>query len=316
MEIILLIGRTNDPHIQEIGKELSILGEQYEIIDAFSESDFINIEINKDFISNSFQINKKIIKGDQIKSIWNASFIKIPINHNLAKESHQFIKNEWEEGISSLWNSISGKCINHPNHIILTQNRLHQLQKANSIGLKIPKTLITNSPEKALEFFNNCNGKMIAKTLHGSSGLPNNNKIFSTNITKNDIKNFSELKYSPCMFQEYVPKKIELRITIIGNNIHVCEIHSQKSDKTKHDWRQYDDFEHTPYVASKVSKDISVKLLKLMKIFNLEFSTIDLIQTPSDEFVFLEINPNGKWLWIQKLTGMNIARDIASALSS
>ena len=52
-----------------------------------------------------------------------------------------------------------------------------------------------------------------------------------------------------------------------------------------------------------------------MKKFNLNFGACDLIRTPEDEFVFLEINPNGRWWWIQELTKMNIAKDIAKFLS-
>ncbi len=52
-----------------------------------------------------------------------------------------------------------------------------------------------------------------------------------------------------------------------------------------------------------------------MKISQLEFGVFDLIRTPNDEFVFLEVNPNGKWLWIEDLTGMNISKDIAKYLS-
>ena len=118
------------------------------------------------------------------------------------------------------------------------------------------------------------------------------------------------------MFQEYIPKKTEFRVTIIGNKIHSAEIHSQQSSKTKYDWRNYDDFSKTPYIKSELPNEISTKLFKTMKKFNLNFGACDLIKTPEDEFVFLEINPNGRWWWIQELTGMNIASDIAKYLAS
>jgi hypothetical protein len=40
-----------------------------------------------------------------------------------------------------------------------------------------------------------------------------------------------------------------------------------------------------------------------------------MIKTPNNEFVFLEINPSGRWLWIEELTGMNISKDIANLLA-
>lgn len=50
-------------------------------------------------------------------------------------------------------------------------------------------------------------------------------------------------------------------------------------------------------------------------MMGLEFGTIDLIQTPTDEIYFLEVNPMGKWWWIQEVTGINIASTIARYLS-
>ncbi|HZA70249.1 MAG TPA: hypothetical protein VE548_11175 [Nitrososphaeraceae archaeon] len=157
---------------------------------------------------------------------------------------------------------------------------------------------------------------MIVKTLSSSDGLPKNKMIFTTKVTKEDLHYLNNLVYTPCMFQEYIPKKIKLRVTIIGDTIHAAEIHSQLSEKTKYDWRNYDDFKKTPYVKTKLPIKTSQKLLQLMKIMNLEFGAVDLIQSPDDEMVFLEINPNGRWWWIQELTGMAISKDIAQYLNN
>jgi glutathione synthase/RimK-type ligase-like ATP-grasp enzyme len=39
----------------------------------------------------------------------------------------------------------------------------------------------------------------------------------------------------------------------------------------------------------------------LVKKLGLEFGALDLIVTPDNEYVFVEINPNGQWAWIQQL---------------
>ncbi|MEO9276185.1 MAG: hypothetical protein ABI340_00175 [Nitrososphaera sp.] len=110
-------------------------------------------------------------------------------------------------------------------------------------------------------------------------------------------------------------KKTEIRVNIINSTIHAVEIHSQESEKTKYDWRHYDDFNKTPYVPFSLPQKVSEKLLKIVKSMNLKFGAVDLIRTPSNEFVFLEVNANGRWWWIQELTGVNIAKDIAQALA-
>ena len=48
---------------------------------------------------------------------------------------------------------------------------------------------------------------------------------------------------------------------------------------------------------------------------HLNFGCFDFIVTPEGEYVFLECNPNGQWLWIEHETGMDISKCIAETLS-
>ena len=314
MEQVLLLGHKDDPHIVGISQELEKLGENCFVLDQFSKSDSFHVKFDSKTTCVIESEGRKII-GNQIKSVWNSDALRITTDENIIEESKRFVRGEWTEGILSLWNSIDALWVNHPAVIRSTSNRLKQLDLAKKVGLLTPKTLITNDPDQLSKFFEECNGELIAKTLNSSSGLPDGKMIFTTKITQKDLDNSDSLRYSPCVFQEYVPKKTEFRITMIGNKIHSTEIHSQNSAKTKHDWRQYDDFQKTPYVYVDLPTDISCKLQQLMKDMKLEFGACDLIRTPNDDYVFLEINPNGRWWWIQELTGINLARDIALHLA-
>lgn len=314
MKSILLLGRKTDPHIIGISDELKKLNENFIILDEFSPSDSFSISLDGT-IDYSIKFDRTTIEKNTIKSVWNMSALKILQDDELIENSRNFILSEWTEGIKSLWNVIDAKWINSPDSMINSANRLKQLEIAKKLGLIIPKTLITNEKEKLCDFFHTCNQNIIAKTLNSSQGLPDEKMIFTTKIGKNELEKSDDLKYAPCMFQEYVKKKTELRITIVDEKIHAAEIFSQKSVKTKDDWRNYDDFQKTPYIKTTIPTDIEEKLLKIMKSFGLEFGAIDMIKTPNDNFVFLEINPNGRWWWIQELTEMNIAKDIAFHLS-
>jgi len=315
MKVILLNGRLDDPHIQGITKELKKIREKFVVLDSFSSTDNFHVKFSKGISEGAIQINSKLINLENVKSIWNTSPLRIKLSPSLKKETINFVRAEWTEGIHSLWNSIDTKWVNHPESILNAVNRLKLLQLGTKTGLKTPKTIVTNNPDTLRNFFEECNGNIIAKTLHSSEGLPEDKMIFTTKISKKDLKMAKQLKYAPCMFQEYIPKDTEFRVTIIGKKIHSAEIQSQKSEKTKHDWRQYDDFKNTPYTKSELPKKVSNSLLKLMKILNLEFGAADLIKTPDNDFVFLEVNPNGRWWWIQELTKMNIAKSIAANLA-
>jgi len=53
-----------------------------------------------------------------------------------------------------------------------------------------------------------------------------------------------------------------------------------------------------------------------VKFLNLNFGAIDLILNEYGEYVFLEINPNGQWAWIEKLLDFNISGAIVNLLKS
>lgn len=315
MAIVLLIGQQKDPQIVAISNELRRFGEQYYVINRLSVPDSINVKLDSNSVSSTINVNRKTLFANTIKSIWNSSSLKISLP-DVSRDAREFLLAEWKEAIYSLWYSIEAKWVNHPSAIFLASNKLKQLALASDINLRTPKTLITNDSKAFLEFYNECNNNIIVKTLHGSSYLPKNKAIYTTKVTKDDINHAGDLKYGPCMFQEYIPKKSEFRITIIGDNLHATEIQSQQSNKTLVDWRRHDDFSKTPYAKSELPADVQNKLLKLMKVMKLEFGAIDLVQTPQDEFIFLEVNSNGYWWWIQELTGINIAKDIANNLTS
>ena len=53
----------------------------------------------------------------------------------------------------------------------------------------------------------------------------------------------------------------------------------------------------------------------ILKKNNLIFGAFDFIFDPDDNWFFLEFNPNGQWLWLEKILGVNISGNIIKYLS-
>ena len=51
-----------------------------------------------------------------------------------------------------------------------------------------------------------------------------------------------------------------------------------------------------------------------MKALHLGFAAIDLILTPGGDYVFLEVNTTGSWIWFEKIAGLPISDAIADFL--
>lgn len=121
-------------------------------------------------------------------------------------------------------------------------------------------------------------------------------------------------EHCPVIFQEYIAKKLELRITVVGSQVFACALYSQEcpSLEGRIDFRSnIHDIRHEP---CQLPEEIERKCVLLVKELGLQFGCIDMIITPAGEYVFLEINPNGQWLWIQDRTKMPIAKAIAELL--
>lgn len=113
--------------------------------------------------------------------------------------------------------------------------------------------------------------------------------------------------------QEEIAKVYEVRANVVGQQVLAIRIDSQASPESALDWRRYD-LPHTPYAPYVLPDNIARKCLQLTQRLGLEFGAIDLIRTPMGEYVFLEINGNGQFLWAEEHSGVGISAALANLL--
>jgi ATP-dependent Clp protease ATP-binding subunit ClpC len=83
-------------------------------------------------------------------------------------------------------------------------------------------------------------------------------------------------------------------------------------EETKIDWRK----RKIPFQPYLLPNEISEKCLALTKKLNLSFGAIDIIRNKSGEYIFLEINPNGQWAWLETEAGLKISDEIINFLAN
>ncbi len=133
-------------------------------------------------------------------------------------------------------------------------------------------------------------------------------RILTSPIDVNTI-NQEGLRGCPCLFQKYVSKRFELRVHVIGDTVLSCQIDSQVNEKTKIDWRNYD-LGNTPHRSHTLDPLIEKRCIDVVKKLGLVFGIIDIVVTPENEYVFLECNAQGHWLWIEELTSLPITQTL------
>ncbi|MEW6731466.1 MAG: MvdD family ATP-grasp ribosomal peptide maturase [Acidobacteriota bacterium] len=195
-------------------------------------------------------------------------------------------------------------------------NKQLQLQVAREFGLETPRTLITNSPEAVREFANTCENGVITKMLSSFAIYENGMEkvVFTNPLTAQDLEDLDGLRFCPMTFQERVPKRLELRVTIVGNRIFAASIDSQSFERARDDWRRDGVAMVNEWKPYELPPEVEEKLLKLMDYFGLNYGAIDIILTPDGRHIFLEINPAGEFFWLEKSPGLPISKTLAEVL--
>ncbi|MEO1629112.1 MAG: MvdC/MvdD family ATP grasp protein [Bacteroidota bacterium] len=191
-----------------------------------------------------------------------------------------------------------------------------QLKIASQLGILIPRTCITNKPAEVRRFYESCPQGIITKMQTSFAvyreGIEN--VVFTNMMEEEMLDDLDGLELCPMTFQEAIPKEVELRVTIVGDKIFPAAIDSQSSEKAKHDWRKDGIGMIDQWVEHPIPEELHHKLLSLMDQLGLNYGAIDLILHPDGRYFFLEINPVGEFMWLQRAPGFPIGDQIARVL--
>lgn len=206
--------------------------------------------------------------------------------------------------------------INNPHDNRMAQRKFPQIRRAMELGLRVPRTIITNDPAQAREFSRSVGGRLLCKSMKEQGFVDETaHFIFSRKVTPDEFEAHVDLvALCPSFFQEYIEKDHELRITIIGDDVFCCKLDSQAVDGAETDWRRVDPSQ-VPHRIVPLDPRIEVRLKHMLKHYGLRYGAFDMIVTPEGEYVFLELNPNGQWLWIELMTGAPLTNALVDELT-
>jgi glutathione synthase/RimK-type ligase-like ATP-grasp enzyme len=201
-----------------------------------------------------------------------------------------------------------------------SRNKLHQHRLAREAGLSIPRSLTTNDPAEVRAFAGTCPGGLIAKMhdrftrmLEGTETETRFEMVATAPLDCDDPGALDGLDLCPMIFQEDVPKKVELRVTVVGHQVFAAEVDSQSTPANRSDWRV--DQDANVWRPSELPPEIRDKLLRVLTRLGLNYGACDLILTPDGQYVFLEVNClAGMFTWIEDQTGLPISAAIADLL--
>jgi glutathione synthase/RimK-type ligase-like ATP-grasp enzyme len=258
------------------------------------------------------ELKVSLLGHQKYQAVWFRR-VKLPEINNLSNEEKLYVLNETDNLLKNLFSIIDAKWLSSPHSIQEAENKLVQLKVAQQIGFNIPPTLITNSDKVLRDFFNENNQHIIIKPISQTRINYQNETsfIFTNPVSKEMMDDLGKYTLTPCIFQENIDKEYEIRVTVVENEVFAAAVDSQQDTDTKTDWRR------KKLTFSKIDLPNNVQDLcrRIVAELDLKFGAIDLIKTKQGDYVFLEINPNGQWAWIEAQTGLQISDSIISFLT-
>ena len=238
----LILSNRDDPHVSHLVIELDKLDHPWVL---FDPDDFPTQAVliarlgNAGSKSSLLLSDGRPIHLEEAGSVWYRRPTHITANTALPAIEKEFIEREARSGLWGLLRTIPGLWVNHPDAIREASYKARQLQIAHSLGLDIPRTLITNDPDALKQFHIECGGKIIYKLLgfplYQADDLPISTY---TNLVPGEMLNQAHrVTATAHLFQEYIEKVCDLRVIIIGQKVFAAEMYPL-SEEARIDFRK------------------------------------------------------------------------------
>jgi glutathione synthase/RimK-type ligase-like ATP-grasp enzyme len=214
------------------------------------------------------------------------------------------IRNDCQTALLGLFvNEFRGKWVNDIRAARLAENKLIQLRAAEQAGFRVPRTLVSNDPATIRAFCKALDYQVVVKAVRGTVDC----HLFTRMLAEEHLASAECLRLSPAIYQELIPGNLHLRVHCFGEAIHAVTIESQELD-----WRENLD---TPFRIMPLGSDVKDKLRNCLRLLGLKMGVVDLKLSTTGSPVWLEINPQGQFLFSEGLSGLDLTTELAKFLA-
>jgi glutathione synthase/RimK-type ligase-like ATP-grasp enzyme len=169
-------------------------------------------------------------------------------------------------------------------------------------GLKAPETLVTNDPEQAQAFFDECSGDVIYKSLSGIRSIVRR-------LLPEQLGRLALLRQGPAQFQRFVPGD-NVRVHVVGERIFATRVYS---DAVDYRYARKEGLS-CEMVEEVLAPEIEEACIGLAQRLDLTLAGVDLKITPEGEVFCFEVNPSPAFSFYEIGTGQPISAALADLL--
>ncbi|MEN3334057.1 MAG: hypothetical protein V7641_3422 [Blastocatellia bacterium] len=221
---------------------------------------------------------------------------------NIAPESAPAMYSEYDTGLAALLEDLACPVVNRFGGGTSNNSKAYQALLVRQCGLLTPPTLVTNNPEAAHRFYEECHGEVIYKSLSGVRSVVRR-------MEAEQLARLSLLRHGPAQFQAFIPGE-NVRVHTVGDQLFATRVYSEAVDY-RYASREGHTVEMEPTVLPSA---VTTACLRLARQLDLLLTGIDLKETPAGDYYCFEVNPSPGFLYYEQGSGQPISTALADLL--
>lgn len=256
--------------------------------------------------------NRRTLDLDTVRSVYYRRPTRPTLAEGMTAEARKVAETEARWGFGGLLSALPCRWLPPPGRAADAEYKPLQLRVAAEAGLSVPRTLITNDPDAAKDFGDSVGGPLIYKPFfHVRGSVRGQTVAVYASVVRPDDLPHPDIATTAHLFQEWVPKAYEVRLTAVAGRIFAAEIHAD-SEAGHIDWRS--DYDSHTYKVCEPPAEVAAGVRRLLDRLGLPYGAVDFVVTPRGEWRFLEVNPGGQYGFVEQATGLPITAAICDYL--
>jgi glutathione synthase/RimK-type ligase-like ATP-grasp enzyme len=256
-----------------------------------------------------FTAGRRSLRASDVGAVWWRRPQPFALHPEVRRGRRDFAYRECTEAFQGLWQSLAVLWVNPPVSDEAASHKPFQLTMAQRMGLAVPRTLVTNDPARARDFVRSCRpGAAVFKALSATLEDWRETRL----VRQEELSKLHLVRYAPIIFQEYV-EGADLRVTAVGDRLFAAAIHAEETEYPV-DFRI--DFDRARVEPVDLPETVARRLRRLVRALGLAYAAIDMRRGRDGRHLFLEANPSGQFLFVERRTGQPITAALADLLGS
>lgn len=299
--MIIILAPAADVHARRVSQEIVRLGGRVEIVDwrtagsgAMASLHYAGPRLRRSIRASD---DSRALDLDDAGAVWTRRVGAATVAPAIIDtEQRRFAAAEWRD---LLYGLAEGPTAVSPLGAQRAATKPAQLALAPRAGLLIPETLITSDPVDAAAFIDDHAGRVVHKVMTG----PADRLLATSRWDERHRADLDRLRLAPTIFQELVEGPRDIRVTMIGTEALAVAFDRGRNPGPVDSRLDLD----VPVTRYDLPAGVQASLVRLMTALGLAYATIDLKEGWDGTLYFLELNPQGQFLYVEILTGLPIA---------